>query len=69
MLRQKTKVVDIEQGRSLENLIKERLGCKEIIFAGILENGNFISYYSGGISDVDFVYLIQILKDRRDEFE
>jgi len=58
-------VIDIDDYRAIEDIAKIRLRAKNVIFVGELEDGNFISFIPDEVLDIDLVYMIQTLKDRR----
>lgn len=57
-------VVSMDDYKYLEDIVRERLGVKEVIIIGIDEDFQ-TSYVGLDISDIDLVYAIQYLKDLR----
>lgn len=60
-------VINMDDYRLLEDIIKQRLGATHVVVSAVLEDGTFSSFVPGELPDIDFVYIIQTLKDRRNE--
>lgn len=58
-------IKNMDDYRTLEDIVKQRLGAKEVVVLGVLENGDFCTFVPNGLLDNDLVYLIQLLNDRR----
>lgn len=59
------RVLNMEDFRDIEDLVRMRLHCDHIVIAGTLGDGTNVSYISDELSDKDLVYLIQTLIDLR----
>lgn len=60
-------VVSLDDYRELHDVVKNRLGAEHVVIGAILKDGNFLSYIPQEIMDIELVYLIQTLNDRRRE--
>lgn len=60
-------VIQLDDFRPIEKILKDRLEAKHIIICTVRLDGMMSTYIEEDISDIDLVYLIQTLKDRRDE--
>jgi hypothetical protein len=58
-------VVDLDDYRDLEEIIKTRLGAHHVVVAAVMPDGNYLTFIPSEIFDMDLVYLIQTLSDRR----
>ena len=59
-----SKVKNIDDYRSIEDYIKLRTGAKSVVIGLVFDEGN-LSTYIPDMADIDLVYAIQTLKDRR----
>lgn len=58
-------VVELDEYRACEDVVKRRMGAKFCIFSAELENGDIATYIPHDLSDMVLVYMIQTLQDRR----
>ena len=58
-------VEEMDNFRSLEDIIKQRLNGTSVILGVVNKDGNFITYIDPEIDDLNLVYLIKCLEDRR----
>lgn len=58
-------VVSLDDYRRLEDIVKRELQCEHVVFLGVSKDGLYPSYIPHEMLDIDLVYLIQILVDRR----
>lgn len=63
----KSNVVNIEDFRALEDVAKIRLGATSVVFAAVLPDGSMMTFIPDEIWDINLVYIIQTLSDRRKE--
>jgi hypothetical protein len=60
-------VISLDDYREIHDVVKNRLGADYVVIGGILKDGNFLTYIPTEITDIELVYLIQTLNDRRKE--
>lgn len=60
-----TKVINMSDYKTLEDLVRERLDAKTIVIAGVLSDDTSRVYIDPDMTDIDLVYLIQTLQDLR----
>lgn len=60
-------IISLDDYRNLEDVIKNRLGAKQVVVCATLESGDFLTFIPSDLMDIDLVYMIQNLKDRRNE--
>jgi hypothetical protein len=58
-------IVNLDDYRKIEDILKLRLGAKSVIFCAELENGDIATYVPHELLDITLVYMIQTIKDRR----
>lgn len=57
-------VIDINDYKNLEDIVKQRLNAKAVVICATLDDGSFITFVPD-MPDIDLVYTIQTLNDRR----
>ena len=63
---QKSNVVELDEYRRVEDLIKLRLGAINVVISAELRDGQILTYIPTNLLDINLVYMIQNLKDRRE---
>lgn len=58
--------VPIDPYRNIKLRLKKELGAKVIVVNAVLEDDSIMTFIDENISDIELVYIIQCLKDRRD---
>lgn len=58
-------VINIDDVRYAEDVVKQRFGAEHVVIAAVLKNGEFQTFIPTEISDIELVYIIETLKDRR----
>lgn len=61
------KVFTLDDYRALEEIIKIRMNANHVVIATVNKDGTMGTFIPGDIMDIDLVYLIQTLSDRRKE--
>jgi hypothetical protein len=59
-----TNILNFNKVQSIGDVIKKETGCEQYIVVAIKE-GELHTYISDTVVDIDLVYAIQTLKDRR----
>lgn len=62
---ERSNVVELDEYRAIEDIVKKRLGARHIIFSAELETGEILTYMPHELLDITLVYMIQTFKDRR----
>lgn len=60
-------VISLDEFKKIENVLKEKLKAKHIVICAVRDDGLMSTYIEEDITDIDLVYMIQILQDRRRE--
>jgi hypothetical protein len=58
-------VVMLDEYRKLEDIVKVRLGAVNVVFSAELKCGDILTFIPDELTDINLVYMIQTLKDRR----
>jgi hypothetical protein len=58
-------VVELDEYRNVEDIVKRRLGGVNVVFCVQFENGDIGTFVPSELEDITLVYMIQTLKDRR----
>lgn len=61
----KAKVLDLDKRRALHPIITRELGTDEYVIAANVGEDKVLTYIPDSLTDVDLVYLIKCLEDRR----
>jgi len=61
------KIMKLDDYRSIEEVLRREFKTDKFILATYTAEGEAITYVNNEISDIGLVYLIQCLKDRRDD--
>lgn len=61
------KVVELDSYRSIEEIVKQRLGATHVVFGAVLPDGQFMTFIPTEIYDMELVYLIKTFEDRRSQ--
>lgn len=63
---ERSNVVSMDDYRAIEDVVKRKLGARNIIFSAEMESGEILTYLPHDLLDITLVYMIQTFKDRRD---
>ena len=58
-------VAVLDDYRAVEEVVKLRLGAVNVVFCAELPEGEILTYIPHELLDINLVYMIQTLKDRR----
>jgi len=58
-------VVNLDDHRAIEDVVKQRIGARHVVFAALHEDGTLHTYIPENVSDIWLCYMIQTLQDRR----
>lgn len=65
MMRTEAEIINLDDYRLVEDIVKQRLGAVNLIFSAEMPNGEILTYIPHQLSDINLVYMIQTFTDRR----